>query len=58
MEEDEEDRHMAHLVGDNSNPQRFWWEIVKETDLLEDLFVVGSVTFIRILNKQDGRARS
>jgi hypothetical protein len=44
--------------GDNSNPQRFWWESQKETDLLEDLFVVGSITLVRILNKQDGRVWS
>jgi hypothetical protein len=39
MEENEEDGHMAHLVGDSSNPQRFWWEIPKERNLLEDLFI-------------------
>jgi hypothetical protein len=46
---------MAHLVGDNSNPPRFWWEIPKETDLSEDPFVVVSITLICILNKWDGR---
>jgi len=59
LEEVEEDRGIWHIWwGDNSNPQRFWWEIPKEMDLLEDLSVAGSVILIRILNKPDGRAWS
>jgi len=49
---------MAYVVGDNSKPQSYWWESQKETDLLEDLFIVGSIMLIGILNRQDGRAWS
>jgi hypothetical protein len=55
MEEDEADKGIWHVWGDNSKPQIFGWEIPNETDLFEDLFVVGSITLISILNKQDGR---
>jgi hypothetical protein len=59
MEEDEEDGgDMAHLVGDNSNPQKLWWEIPKETDLLEDVFIVRSIILICIFNKRGRRAWS
>ena len=33
-----------------------WWIILRETDLLEDLSVVGSKIFKWLLNKSIGRA--
>jgi hypothetical protein len=57
MEEDEAYRDIWHM-GDDRNPQRFWWESPNETDCLEDLFLVRSIILICILNEQEGRVCS